>query len=223
MLMIYHKIPGQNLYSRWHLLDRSARREVTREICGILRLINETPYAGFAAEFRIDTSRSWHDIVCSRVNEWMEKVAERELLPADTLARTRAYLERNSDALREERMALTYHDIHFDNIIISDDNHIAGILDFEMTDICSIDFVLDLVRRMVTRPGKYASEESELFTRSEDYSELLRWYEEFYSELFDFADLEQRLDIYTVEHSLAEVFYYPEGSVARDELRRLVA
>ena len=87
----------------------------------------------------------------------------------------------------------------------------------------SIDFVLDLVRRMASRPGKYASEESEPYTNMEDYSELMEWYEEFYPEVFDFPDLDKRLDIYTIEHSLAEIFWYPQGTAAREELLRCIS
>lgn len=219
VFMIYLKIPGRNLYSRWHLLDVAERRELTRQICEILRRINETPYEGFAREFGIDTEQSWHDMMQSRINGWIEKVSERGLLPAEILARTRAFLDQNAEVLQEQRMALTYHDAHFDNIIVSeDDKTVVGILDFESADILSIDFVLDLVRRMVARPGKYASEESEGFARLEDYSELMRWYEEFYPELFAFEDLDKRLDIYSIEHSLAEIFWYPQGTAAREEL-----
>lgn len=219
---IYHKIPGANLYGRWHLLEVSERRELTRQICSILRRINQTPYEGFAREFGIDTEQSWQDRMQSRLNGWLKKVGERELLPAETLTKTRRFLNENSGVLRQEKMALTYHDPHFDNIIVSEDDRIAGILDFESTDILSIDYVLDLVRRMVSRPGKYASEESEPFTRVEDYSELMDWYEEFYPEVFGFDDLGKRLDIYTVEHSLAEIFWYPEGTAARQELLRCI-
>ena len=222
VFMIYDKIQGRNLYSRWHLLDVSQRRELIRQLCSILREINQTPYEGFAREFGIDTEQSWQDRMRSRINGRLERVSERGLLPAETLARTRSFLNESLVVLRQEKMALTYHDPHFDNIIVSEDDRIAGILDFESADILSIDFVLDLVRRMVSRPGKYASEESEPFTRVEDYSELMRWYEEFYPELFDFEDLGKRLDIYTVEHSLAEIFWYPEGTAARQELLRCI-
>ena len=223
VFMIYNRIPGRNLYSRWHLLDVAERRELTRQICEILRRINETPYEGFAQEFGIDTGQSWHDRMRSRISGWIEKVGERGLLSAEVLARTAAYLEENMHVLREQKIALTYHDPHFDNIIVSEDGkRIAGILDFESTDVLSIDYVLDLVRRMVDQPGKYASEESEQFTCKEDYSELMHWYEEFYPEVFDFPDLGKRLDIYTVEHSLAEIFWYPQGTAARQELLRCI-
>ena len=223
VFMIYRKIPGRNLYSRWHLLEIPQRRELIRQFCTILRRINETPCSGFAEEFGIDTGQSWHDRIQSRLNGWLDKVGAQGLLPAETLASTRRFLADNMKLLRQEKMALTYHDPHFDNIIVSeDDTRIAGILDFERTDILSIDYVLDLVRRMVTQPGKYASEESEPFTRTEDYSELLHWYEEFYPGLFDFEDMDKRLDIYSIEHSLGEIVCYPAGPAAYEELSRCI-
>ncbi|MCX6376686.1 MAG: phosphotransferase [Armatimonadetes bacterium] len=37
VFMIYRKIPGRNLYSRWHLLEIPQRRELIRQFCTILR------------------------------------------------------------------------------------------------------------------------------------------------------------------------------------------
>ncbi len=114
-------------------------------------------------------------------------------------------------------MALTYWDPHFDNFIVRGEK-IVGMLDFERTDIMSIDYVLDIVQRMVRRPEKYASEESEQFTKAADYSSLLDWYQEFYPELFDFEDLERRLDIYSISYSLSEIDWYPQAEAAKQEL-----
>lgn len=221
--MIYHKIPGSNLYSKWHLLSRNERREVTRQLCAILRQINETPYDSFAREFHIDTCQSWHDMTRSRINGWLDKINERNLLPSELVTSTIRFLDQRGHVLHNEKIALTYWDPHFDNILISDSNHITGVLDFERTDIMSIDYVLDIVQRMVRYPGKYASEESEPFTKIEDYSELLDWYEEFYPELFDFEDLGTRLDIYSIEHSLGDIFYFPASTAAREELYRCIS
>lgn len=220
--MIYRKIPGFNLYSRWHLLSLDERREITRQLCGILRLINETPYDSFAREFHVDTSRSWREMTRSRINGWLDKVSAKNLLSLEFVSRTKGFLDENDHVLGNEKIALTYWDPHFDNILVSDNNSITGILDFERTDIMSMDYVLDIVQRMVRHPGKYASEESEPFTRLEDYAELLDWYEEFYPELFEFDDLGTRLDIYSIEHSLSEIFYFPHGTAAWEELYRCI-
>ena len=37
VFMIYRKIPGRNLYARWHLLEIPQRKELIRQICACLR------------------------------------------------------------------------------------------------------------------------------------------------------------------------------------------
>ncbi len=61
VFIIYERIPGSSLYRQWHLFDDTKRRELTQQICGMLRAINETPYEGFAHEFSIDLKTSWRD------------------------------------------------------------------------------------------------------------------------------------------------------------------
>jgi predicted Ser/Thr protein kinase len=38
--MIYPKIQGLNLYSKWHLLNTDERKNIIREICDVLRIDN---------------------------------------------------------------------------------------------------------------------------------------------------------------------------------------
>jgi aminoglycoside phosphotransferase (APT) family kinase protein len=215
--VIYHKIAGENLYGRWHLFDDLQRRDLTRQICGILRSINEAPYRGFVEAFGIDGTQSWCDRMCASINGYLEKTHAQGFLSPEMIAKTRCFLERNADVLRYEKKALTHCDPHFDNLLVSGEE-IVGIVDFEGTDVMSIDYVLDLVARMVRQPRKYASEQSEPFVKAEDYAKLLHWYEEFYPEAFAFPDLDRRLAIYAVEHSVEEIFYYPRGEEARREL-----
>lgn len=217
--MIYPMIPGANLYARWHLFDSHSRREIVRQICWILRTINNIPYEGFAREFGIDTSRTWRDTMISRISVWLEKVDSAGYLSTESVGRVRAFLRRTADVLLEQRMALVYFDPHFDNILVSGD-HVSGIVDFERVEVASIDYVFRLLRRMVRTPRKYASYESEDYVRPEDYSELPSWFAEFYPELFDFKDLDARIDIYSIESCLEDIYYYPEGMEAREELNR---
>ena len=50
---------------------------------------------------------------------------------------------------------------------------IVGILDFERTEVSSIDFILDIIKRIVEYPKKYMSEKFEKFAKKEDYAHLL--------------------------------------------------
>src|SRR3989339_491137 len=40
--MIYLKIEGDNLYSIWHLLNNDERRNIIKQLCSILKIINKS-------------------------------------------------------------------------------------------------------------------------------------------------------------------------------------
>ena len=71
---------------------------------------------------------------------------------------------------------------------------------------------------MVRYPKKYASENAEKFIKAKDYAKLMDWYKEFYPEMFDFKDLEMRLDLYSIEHCLNDIYYFPKAKHPRKEL-----
>jgi len=87
--------------------------------------------------------------------------------------------------LDEQKIGLVYRDIHFDNILVKD-NQISGILDFERTELASIDYVLLIIKKMMEHPTKYMSEVWEKFAKKEDYAHLRNRFKEFYPELFEF-------------------------------------
>ena len=79
----------------------------------------------------------------------------------------RVFVESHHNALTEEKISLVYWDTHFDNILV-ENNKIVGILDFERTELSSINFVLDIIKRMTDYPKKYISKESEKFAKKGD-------------------------------------------------------
>ncbi|MFN8655064.1 MAG: aminoglycoside phosphotransferase family protein [Candidatus Obscuribacterales bacterium] len=226
--IIYRKIPGDNLYTLWHLYSVEQRRKLVKEICDILRVINETDYSGFAARFPASTADkisdaplNWHDHICSRIEHRLDQAEQSGAINTDSAQRIRMHVQAHHEALREQTLALTYYDPHFDNFLVAD-GMVTGILDFERTEIASIDYVLDLVTRMVRYPRKYVSAHHEHLIRDEDYADLLVWYREFYPEVFAFSSLEERLSLYLIEHSLSDLHYFPEYPSVLAELRALL-
>lgn len=121
----------------------------------------------------------------------------------------------------KEKPALVYWDIHFDNILLKN-KKIAGLLDFEGVDIMSIDYVLSHVRRLQNYPEIYVSEDFEKKIKKEDYSHLLKWFKEFYPELFRFKNLNRRLDLYDLEYDLKLLLDYPNSKKVKERLNRLI-
>ncbi len=182
----------------------------------MLKKINSTTYKGFTREFNIKTSISWHDKIIKSINNSLSKIKREKLASEEFIEKIKEFVKKNNKTLDEQRIALVYWDAHFDNILVKDDK-IVGILDFERTELASIDFTLDIIKRMVEYPKKYMSKESEKFARKRDYANLLKWFKEFYPELFRFKSINTRLDLYSMEHSLKDLIYWPNCS---EEIKR---
>ena len=232
--IVYNRLPGNNLYNVWHALDVGRRRGLVQELCGYLKVINCTDLAslGRAASraqvpFSLqgnDKTCSWKHYVTSSIKHWLSLLSTKHVAFAvsnqlhDKIC---AFVDSKSYVLDQEVRALTYYDVHFDNILVHE-GRISAILDLERTDILSIDFVLDTVKRMVTCPTKYASQHARQFVKEEDYKDLLTWFCEFYPELFDFAELSTRLRFYALCHDLEELYYFPESTRAQEAIKSCV-
>ncbi|MEJ0053106.1 MAG: phosphotransferase [bacterium] len=220
--VIYEKIKGDNLYMRWHEYSVDERKAVVKQICSYLRIINETPYQEFAANFGIDTTALWRNRMMANIEEHAAKAIMKGGIEPGFVHEIRKYVEENAQVLDESKTALTYYDVHFDNFIVRD-MEVVGMLDFERTDIRSAEYVLDVVQRMVNEPMKYASEAAEPLIRPEDYADLMEWYREFYPELFSFNKLGTRLALYAIDHDLEQLFWWPESESLKASLAKTIA
>jgi aminoglycoside phosphotransferase (APT) family kinase protein len=216
--MIYPKIEGENLYSKWHLLDNKQRKNIIKQICEILRIINKSPYDEFKQNFKINFSDNWHDKILNQIQNSLTKIEEKKLLSPEFIKTIKKFVDDNHHILKEQKMALVYWDVHFDNMLVQD-TKIVGILDFERTEFVSIDFTLSVIKKMVEHPKKYMSEKFEKFAQKEDYAHLLDWFQEFYPELFDFENLDKRLDFYSLKHDLDILPDWPNSK----ELKQIIA
>ena len=216
--MIYPKIDGDNLYSKWHLLNDDERKSIVAQFCDILKIISRSPHDEFVKKFNLDASISWRDKIVNQIQNSLGEIEKRKLLPFDFAQAIKSFVAENNHVLIEQKIAFVYWDAHFDNILVQDKT-IVGILDFERTELSSLDFTLDIVKRMVEYPKKYMSEEFEKFAKKEDYAHLLDWFREFYPDLFDFKDLNKRLDLYAVEHDTHTLLDWPDS----DDVKRMIA
>ncbi len=219
--MIYPKIQGDNLYSKWHLMSNSERKNIIKQLCDILRKINKSSYEKFVKRFKLNSSVNWHDKILSQIQNSLKKIEEKKIISPEFIQTIKNFVEANHNVLTEQKIALVYWDAHFDNILVKE-NKIVGILDFERTELSSIDFILDIIKRMVDYPKKYMSEEFEKFAKKKDYSQLLIWFQEFYPELFEFKNLDKRLDLYALEHDLDTLLGWPNSNEVKQMIAKTV-
>jgi aminoglycoside phosphotransferase (APT) family kinase protein len=219
--IIYLKIEGDNLYSKWHLMNDFERKNIIKQLCEILKIINKSSYKEFVRRFGLDTKVNWHDKVILKIEKHLKEIENKNLLSVKLINKIREFIKANHTVLNEQKIALVYWDAHFDNILVTD-KKIVGILDFERTDLSSIDFTLDIIKRMVNYPKKYMSKEFEKYAKKEDYANLLIWFQEFYPELFEFKNLDKRLTFYSIEHDLDTLTWYPNSKEVKEMIEKTI-
>lgn len=220
--MIYEKIVGDNLYNVWHTYTDEQRRSIVEQLSGLLRTISRTNLDELPSDISLTRIESWKQHILTKIENHIQNLLAVGTISTKQAEQIRSYVETNSTALNEQKLALVYWDAHFDNVLVRD-SKIVGLIDFERTEIASIDFVLDIVKRMVDQPKKYMSEYAEQFAESENYTKLLEWFEEYYPELFAFDDISARLNLYAIEHDLSDLEGWPEVTELLDGVMRIVS
>ena len=113
------------------------------------------------------------------------------------------------DRVHSDQYELIPHcsfDLHFDNIIFN--NGKIKIIDFERSIYAPRDFELDIIYRMIRKPWKFASEETEKYTNLNDYTKIISYIERYYPELINIENIYERLAIYDIIYYLRQLVEY---------------
>lgn len=220
--MIYQKIAGENLYNVWHILTNEQKQSVIRELCDILCKINQADIADLPEAAWLESQVNWKSTVTNKLQKYLHIAELMKTLSSDEIDLVLGFIKQHQHILDEQKIGLVYWDAHFDNILV-DGVHIVGLLDFERTEVASIDYALDIVRRMMDQPKKYMSEYAEQFAKNEDYSQLMDWYQLYYPELFDFSELNRRLDLYDIAHNLEDLENWPQVDSLKANILKVAA
>ena len=88
-------------------------------------------------------------------------------------------------------------------------NRKIKLIDFEKTIYAPKDFKLDIIYRMIRKPWKFDSKETEQFTKQEDYKTIMPYIEKYYPELNNTRYLYKRLAIYDIIYYLKQLIKKP--------------
>ena len=80
------------------------------------------------------------------------------------------------------------------------------------------DFELDIFYRMIRKPWKFASEETEEYTDVSQYSNIMSYVQKYYPELLSNPNLYERLGIYDMVYFLAQLVRHPELDGLKDDV-----
>ena len=216
--IIYEAIAGEPLGGRWHSLTDQRRQQIIKDVCRQLRLIAATDPLP-----KLASNKTWQQQMMDAIFEYLGQARQKRLLTESVISEAEDFVRQYAAVLKPETLGLMYWDVHLDNLIVDDADKLVGIVDFEHVDVVSIDFVLTIIRQLVRYPHLSLSEDQEYLADKKDYQHLMEWFGQFYPELFDFPELERRIDLYELIDILRLLPRFPNTRQLHDRLALMLS
>ena len=197
---IIEKIEGTSLYNVWHTFSEEKREDIIKQLCDAMKMFHNNKGEYY------DWSKKTKELFMERYNKTKEinyfNKEEQELLE-------KAY-SRFDEYLKSDEIVLVHNDLHFDNIFYNEKDGKIKLIDFERSLYAPKDFEFNILYSMIRKPWKFASEETEKYTKLEDYENIMKYIEKYYPELINIENLYKRLAIYDIVYELKHCYLYPD-------------
>lgn len=197
---ILERIKGKSVYYHWYKMDEPQREALIRELAKVLKKLHAQTYpaydwGAFVKEQVLENFRKTQDLFC-----WEEK------------ALLLASFEKYGQILSDNTFCLVHNDLHFDNILLDEENRIK-LIDFNDSFIAPFDFDFRLLYISVSLPWKWANTEMDPLQKPQDYQNLFSYLKKYDPRLRDVKYLEERMLVYWVlnDFSLLPRFRDKEG------------
>lgn len=195
---ILEKVNGVSLYNVWHTYSEEQREDIIRQLCDAMKQMHSIKGDRY----------NWTEYMKKEFNPLYEKAKELNIFSDEEQKLLEQAYSDFDKYLESYEFVLVHNDLHFDNIFV--DNGRIKIIDFERSMYAPRDFELDIFYRMIRKPWKFASEETEEYTDASQYSNIMSYINKYYPELVNIPNLYERLGIYDIVYFLAQLVKHPE-------------
>lgn len=219
MWQIEEKAKGQNLFIKWASMSGKEREDAIEQICDGLRRIHQIPILDvFERNFERE---DWKNKFNSDIVKKTESLEKKGLLFGDLGNKIKVFTSQSLDALDETQFRICHTDMHFDNVVIDDENNIT-ILDYDRLRIASLDYELNIFNIMQNHPELVVHNDMKKIIEQKDYKNILGMFQKKYKEMFEFSNLDDRLNVYALKHYLGLLGVVEEKNAVIDILTEIV-
>ncbi len=203
---IIEKVNGVSLYNVWHTFSEEQREYLIKQICMAMKQIHSN----------IGQECDWVSYFKEQFSLLYSKAKELYIFSDDEQHLINHAYSKFEQYLKSDNFVLIHNDLHFDNILYN--NGKIKLIDFERSMFAPKDFELAIFFRMVRKPWKFASEETEQYTNSSDYANIKLYVERYYPDLINTPFLSQRLAIYDMVYFLEHLISHPEDKELKTDV-----
>lgn len=203
---VMEHVDGISLYNVWHTFDDEERENVIRQLCEVMRGIHANKGKKY----------DWCGFLREKFDGLLNEISDKGIFGEEEFCLVKRAYEKFPIYLASDDFVLVHNDLHFDNVFYKDGK--IKLIDFERSMYAPRDFELDILFRMVRKPWKFASEETEPFVDAADYSSIRLYVEKYYPEIVSGPFLEQRLAIYDMVYYTKSLIEYPNLQELKDDV-----
>ena len=185
---IIEKVKGKSLYFAWHTIEEDKRKEIIKEISLMMKSFHVVKGKKY----------DWALYIKEKLIKDLKNCNLRNLFNEEEINEINYIIDNCTKYLYSEDLRLVHSDIHFDNLLMDENNNLK-LIDFETTIFAPIDYELDIFLRMCDNPIKYSNVETEDLIKEKDYINIPNYLKECYPEIFDFEYYDIRHLIYDLE------------------------
>ena len=195
---ILEKVNGVSLYNVWHTYSEEQREDIIRQLCDAMKKMHSIKGEKY----------NWCEYMKKEFDSIYLKIKELNIFNEEEQNLLEQAYSCFDKYLESDEFVLVHNDLHFDNIFVYDDK--IKIIDFERSMYAPRDFELGIFCRMIRKPWKFASEETERFTAADQYSSIMAYVKKYYPEIVNTLYLNERLGIYDIVYFLEQLIEYPK-------------
>jgi len=212
-------VPGISLGSNWHLATDTQRETLIQDICQSLKVINHIN----PSDLTLTNAESWGASLKSKGKDLVAKLKSKNIIDELTARKTLRKIESSLGIFANDHVYPVYWDIHFDNFIVNENFKLQAIIDLENVELTTLDYPLFVIQKQTDEPEKYLREEDEQYADKKDYAKLKSWYKKYYPEMFEFENLDTRLQIYQLLDALHLLVDWSHVKSLNAKLYRLIS
>ena len=191
---IMERINGKSIYYYWYKWKEFERENFIKRLMNLLSNIHVFQNA----------KDDWCEKVKSEIIDNYNKC--KDLFSEDENKIINKAFEFYDIILSDNHYSLIHNDLHFDNILLDENNNIK-LIDFNDSIIAPFDYDLRILFMCKDRPWKWANAEMDPYQKPEDYKNIRNYILKYYDKLSQIKYLNERMYVYEI---LDDIRHLPE-------------
>lgn len=202
------KINGESLLLKWPLLKESEKQQILVQLLEKLDKIHSLDYNSHFDDNCLD-------LLLKEYDNYLNKIIYSNILNKEKIHYLYELKNIIPNLLEGAKTGLIHGDLHFNNILVNDDNKIS-IIDFEKIKRSFIERELDPINRMSRNPNSFNTN-SKIILTAYDFRNIMNFIKNNF-EVINGAKFDDRLLLFDCLNSLMWLEKYPKYELYNDIL-----